>query len=238
MAGPDDELKELGDTFDELLGRLDATFLAQRQFVANASHELRTPLARQRTLLEVALRDPQATSASLRDGLRTGARRGRAAGTADRRAAHAGPQPTRPGRIRAVRPGRASRPTRSGARRDEADARGVNVNAELDPAPALGEPARREPGGEPDRQRAAVQRARRPGRAHRGPPGRPGGARGDQHRPGDPAGRAGPALLPFQRLGRPPGRRPAAGGRAGRAGARPVHRRARSRPRTAPNCAR
>ena len=66
MTGPDDELKELGDTFDELLGRLDASFRAQRQFVANASHELRTPLARQRTLLEVALRDREATSASLR----------------------------------------------------------------------------------------------------------------------------------------------------------------------------
>jgi signal transduction histidine kinase len=67
MAGPDDELKELGDTFDQLLGRLEASFRAQRQFVANASHELRTPLARQRTLLEVALRDKQATNESLRN---------------------------------------------------------------------------------------------------------------------------------------------------------------------------
>jgi signal transduction histidine kinase len=66
MTGPDDELKELGDTFDQLLGRLEASFRAQRQFVANASHELRTPLARQRTLLEVALRDKHATADSLR----------------------------------------------------------------------------------------------------------------------------------------------------------------------------
>jgi signal transduction histidine kinase len=59
MNGPDDELKELGDTFDALLGRLEAAFEAQHQFVANASHELRTPLARQRTIVEVALADPE-----------------------------------------------------------------------------------------------------------------------------------------------------------------------------------
>jgi signal transduction histidine kinase len=67
LAGPDDELKELGDTFDGLLARLEAAFGAQRQFVANASHELRTPLARQRTLIEVALADPQPSLASLRE---------------------------------------------------------------------------------------------------------------------------------------------------------------------------
>ncbi|MBO0788355.1 MAG: HAMP domain-containing protein, partial [Actinobacteria bacterium] len=66
LTGPDDELKELGDTFDGLLARLDASFRAQRQFVANASHELRTPLARQRTVMEVALADPQPTVALLR----------------------------------------------------------------------------------------------------------------------------------------------------------------------------
>jgi signal transduction histidine kinase len=66
LAGPDDELKELGDTVDDLLGRLETSFRAQRQFVANASHELRTPLARQQTLLEVALRDTSATSDQLR----------------------------------------------------------------------------------------------------------------------------------------------------------------------------
>lgn len=66
LDGPDDELKELGDTFDELLGRLEASFEAQRRFVANASHELRSPLARQRTLGQVALADPDATVESLR----------------------------------------------------------------------------------------------------------------------------------------------------------------------------
>jgi signal transduction histidine kinase len=66
LPGPDDELKELGDTFDGLLARLEAAFGAQRQFVANASHELRTPLARQRTLIEVALADPEPSVDSLR----------------------------------------------------------------------------------------------------------------------------------------------------------------------------
>ncbi|TDC51780.1 HAMP domain-containing histidine kinase [Jiangella ureilytica] len=58
LQGPDDELKELADTFDAMLERLDRSFDAQRRFVANASHELRTPLAVNRTLLEVALGDP------------------------------------------------------------------------------------------------------------------------------------------------------------------------------------
>ncbi|MFJ7493454.1 sensor histidine kinase [Streptomyces sp. NPDC097727] len=66
LDGPVDELKELGDTFDGLLSRLESSFQAQRQFVANASHELRTPLARQRTLGQVSLSDPDATVESLR----------------------------------------------------------------------------------------------------------------------------------------------------------------------------
>jgi signal transduction histidine kinase len=66
LGGPDDELKELGDTIDGLLKRLEASFSSQRQFVANASHELRTPLARQRTLAQVALSDPDASADSLR----------------------------------------------------------------------------------------------------------------------------------------------------------------------------
>jgi signal transduction histidine kinase len=66
LTGPDDEFKRLADTLDELLARLEASFDAQRRFVANASHELRTPLALERTLLQVALADPDADAAMLR----------------------------------------------------------------------------------------------------------------------------------------------------------------------------
>jgi len=59
VAGPADELKELGDTIDGLLERLEAAFNAQRRFVANASHELRTPLATMRASLDVAVAKPE-----------------------------------------------------------------------------------------------------------------------------------------------------------------------------------
>jgi signal transduction histidine kinase len=66
VPGPGDELKDLGDTIDALLARLQAAFDAQRNFVASASHELRTPLTLTRTLLQMALTDPHPTLASYR----------------------------------------------------------------------------------------------------------------------------------------------------------------------------
>jgi signal transduction histidine kinase len=66
LGGPDDELRELADTFDAMLARLDAAFDGQRLFVANASHELRTPLSVMRTELEVTLSDPNADVSELR----------------------------------------------------------------------------------------------------------------------------------------------------------------------------
>ncbi len=67
LSGPQDEISDLGNTFDDLLSRLEQAFASQRQFVANASHELRTPLALEQALLEAGLTDPGADVASLRE---------------------------------------------------------------------------------------------------------------------------------------------------------------------------
>ncbi|MCB9372027.1 MAG: HAMP domain-containing histidine kinase [Microthrixaceae bacterium] len=66
LDGPDDELKHLADTFDAMLGRLDAAFSAQQRFIQDTSHELRNPLAVMRTNLDVALSDPDAPADELR----------------------------------------------------------------------------------------------------------------------------------------------------------------------------
>ena len=66
LAGPDDELRRLADTFDSMLGRLESAFVAQRQFVTDVSHELRNPLAIIQSNLEVALADVEATPATRR----------------------------------------------------------------------------------------------------------------------------------------------------------------------------
>lgn len=70
LAGPDGELKELADTFDAMLDRLERSVRSQRQFIANASHELRTPLAIQRAAIEIGLDEPSpARLAEVRQGL-------------------------------------------------------------------------------------------------------------------------------------------------------------------------
>ncbi len=66
LRGPPDELKELADTFDAMLARLDDAFEGQRRFIQETSHELRNPLAVIRTNLEVALADPNADAGELR----------------------------------------------------------------------------------------------------------------------------------------------------------------------------
>jgi signal transduction histidine kinase len=67
LTGAKDELKELADTFDDMLERLDAAFATQRRFVANASHELRTPLTVMRTAIDVTLAKPSLTVWQLTD---------------------------------------------------------------------------------------------------------------------------------------------------------------------------
>ncbi len=67
LDGPRDELRELADTFDSMLGRLDGAFATQRRFVADASHELRTPLTIVRTEIDVTLADPEASAPELRE---------------------------------------------------------------------------------------------------------------------------------------------------------------------------
>ncbi|MFC4529313.1 sensor histidine kinase [Sphaerisporangium dianthi] len=74
VPGPADEVKDLADTIDGLLERLEGSFAAQRRFVANASHELRTPLATMRASLDVAIAKPEpvpAQTIALADRIRT-----------------------------------------------------------------------------------------------------------------------------------------------------------------------
>lgn len=138
LPGPDDELRELGNTFDGLLARLESAFDAERQFVANASHELRTPLARQRTLLEVALADP-APSVT---GLRTVCSRALIAGEQQERLIEALLALARSQRgLDRREPVDLAAMTEKVllARRGEADERGLTVTATFASAPLLGD---------------------------------------------------------------------------------------------------
>jgi len=139
LTGPDDELKELADTFDAFLARLEGAFDAQRQFVANASHELRTPLARQRTLIEVALADPQPSVASLQAAC------GRALAASEQQERLIDALLTLAHTQRGLR---ARVPIDVGAiardvleaRRDDAERAGLTVRADLGAAPSAGDP--------------------------------------------------------------------------------------------------
>jgi signal transduction histidine kinase len=138
LDGPDDELTELGKTFNGLLARLERSFTAQRQFVANASHELRTPLARQRTLVEVALRDPDPTIGSLQQTMQ----RVLATGEEQERLIEALLTLARSQRgLDRREPIDLATVTGAALAATEAEAgyREVRVNASLGPAPALGD---------------------------------------------------------------------------------------------------
>jgi signal transduction histidine kinase len=143
LGGPDDELRELADTFDEMLARLDAAFDSQRLFVANASHELRTPLSVIRTELEVTLSDPDADAAELR-------RMGEVVATAAERAQRLVASLLTLARLQAVEAGElevheavdlaALIPDVVDAVAAEAADKGVSIETEIEPAVTLGDP--------------------------------------------------------------------------------------------------
>ena len=133
-----DELGELAATFDALLGRLEGAFDSQRRFVANASHELRTPITLERTLLEVALADPDALRRVAAPDLPTRRRLDRAAGAPARRAADARAQRGGRGDGRDGRPRGAGR-GRAATREGRLD--GITVESELEPAVVVGDEA-------------------------------------------------------------------------------------------------
>ena len=208
VAGPDDELKDLADTIDGLLGRLDAAFDtqkdaldAQRSFVANASHELRGPLTRERAAIEVALADPQASTQSLR-------------ATFHRVLAATKQQEQLLEALLVLARGQAGldRPEAFDlaavtdevllARHAEVQRRQLHLDATLDPTWASGRsPPGRAPGRQPGRQRHRPQPARRLGPAPDRFQGGAGRAGGGQQRPAVPPAELERLLRPFQRLG-------------------------------------
>jgi signal transduction histidine kinase len=139
LRGRSNEFRQLGDTLDDLFGRLEAAFASQRTFIANASHELRTPLTAQRALLQVALADPDASADSLRGAcqevLLLGEQQARLIAALLTLATGERGIDARHGVDLADLAGRAV-----AARQDEAARRGVEVTTTLDPAPTAGDP--------------------------------------------------------------------------------------------------
>jgi len=136
----DDEFAELGDTLDDLFGRLEASFESQRHFVASASHELRTPLAAERALLQVALADPGATAETLRatcqELLALGEQQERLIeALLTLASSERGTDTREPVDLAELAW------TVLADRRPEADRRGLEMTASLAPAPASGDPA-------------------------------------------------------------------------------------------------
>jgi signal transduction histidine kinase len=140
LSGPNDELKELSDTIDALIARLERSFQSQRQFVANASHELRTPLTLQHALLEAALLDPNETL----QGWRATGERALAASQEQERLIAALLALARSERGLSIRePFDLSVVTTAvlGGREADFDRHGLHLSASLDTAPTVGDPA-------------------------------------------------------------------------------------------------
>ncbi|MGW2111067.1 sensor histidine kinase [Streptomyces sp. NPDC001948] len=139
LTGPHDEVRELGDTFDAMLDRLDHSFTAQRRFTAHASHELRTPLTLQRTALEIPLaqgRVPADLKPAVQRALDANARTERliAALLTLARGESEAPAPQPADLADAARDALADLA-------DEARTAGIRITATPEPAPVAGEPA-------------------------------------------------------------------------------------------------
>ena len=134
-----DEFRELGETLDGLFGRLEASFESQRHFVANASHELRTPLTAERTLLQVALADPDADRGACARPARRCWRWASSRNASSTRCSR-WPRRARRRALGALRPGRRHR---AGHRRPprRGGTPGARVDASLAAAPAAVTPA-------------------------------------------------------------------------------------------------
>jgi len=140
ITGPDDEIRQLGQTLDGLFERLEASFQAQRNFVANASHELRTPVSAEKTVLQVALADPQATNAALRSAcekaLRWNAQQERLIDSLLTLAStERGIESWEPFDLAGI----VARAIRDA--REDAERRDISIDADLSPAPTTGDPA-------------------------------------------------------------------------------------------------
>ncbi|MFG2113337.1 sensor histidine kinase [Streptomyces sp. NPDC048718] len=135
LTGPRDEFTELSDTFDDMLARLQRSFDAQQRFAANASHELRTPLAVSRTMLDVAVADPDGQDyGRLVSRLRETNQRGIDITDALLQLAALDHTPPATERLDLADPARGA----VAAVREEAGARGVALTADLGPAPVTG----------------------------------------------------------------------------------------------------
>jgi signal transduction histidine kinase len=138
IDGPQ-EFRELGETLDELFGRLEASFESQRHFVANASHELRTPLTAEKTLLQVTLADPDADAQTLRSACEellglSGQQERLIAALLTLASSERGVDQREPFDLADITG------TAVAARHDEAERRGIQVDAALAAAPATGDP--------------------------------------------------------------------------------------------------
>ena len=193
LSGRNDEFAELGETLDGLFGRLEASFQAQRHFVANASHELRTPLAAERTLLQVALADPDATAQTLRETceelLALGDQQERLIeALLTLASSERGVERWEPFDLAEI----AGKVLLN--RRQEAERRGIRVDGDLSAAPATGDPSLAESLLANLVDNAIRQPRRRLGQGLNDDNRRAGGRIGQQHRTDDPARRGGPPL--------------------------------------------